>query len=199
MSEAPTGWSGPSWFRGRRRLVMVVAAVLVAIVVGALAIRASGGSRVIRPDLGPGPVRGVRLTEFRPGEGAETCTGVGAELPVVRLVEQVDVERIVVCLGPGRFPGTLPLEPYVLDAASPDGERLLDAWAAAWSLPDEQLPWWQNPDETPCPAIGIIVPASAITVAGVIMRPVPPSSWCQPLPAALDALADIAQAARPAP
>ena len=93
----------------------------------ALAIRASGGSRVIRPDLGPGPVRGVRLTEFRPGEGAETCTGVGAELPVVRLVEQVDVERIVVCLGPGRFAGTLPLEPYVLDAASPDGERLLDA------------------------------------------------------------------------
>lgn len=195
MSETPTGWSGSSSFRGRRPLVLILVALVVVLVV--LTVVSTCSPRVVRPDLGPGPVRGVRLTEFLPDEGDQTCTGVGAELPVVRLVEQVDVQRMVVCLGPGRRAETLPLEPYALEATDPDGEQLLDAWAAAWSLPDEQPAGWRRGDG--CPAIAILVPSSAITVAGVTMRPVPPFGLCQPLSTALSALADIGQAARPVP
>ena len=198
MSVAPTDGSGPRWFSGPRRVLLVLGAVLLLVVGGLWAIGSRSG-RVIRSDLGPGPVRGVRLTEFRPGEGDQTCPGLPADLPVVRLVEQVDVESMSLCLGPGRRADTYPLEPFVLDAASPEGERLLDAFAAAWSLADRPLPWGQNPDEVACPAIAIIYPPSSITVAGVRMRPVPPSNWCQPLEAPLVALEQIAQAARPAP
>ena len=162
------------------------------VLVGVVVVRSCGSSRVVRPDLGPGPVRGVRLTEFRPGEGDQTCTGLAADLPVVRLVEQVDVERMTVCLGPGRRADTFPLEPFVLSAAEPDGERLLDGWAAAWSLPDRAT----RPGG--CPALAISYPPTAITVAGVTLRPVPPMGACQPLEPALAATAEIAQAARPA-
>jgi hypothetical protein len=188
MSETPTDRSGSPWFRGLRPLVFAL--VVLVVVLAVLTVISAGSPRAVRPDRGPGPVRGVRLTEFRPGEGDQTCSAVGADLPVVRLVEQVDLERMVVCLGPGRRVGTLPLEPYALEATDPDGERLLDAWAAAWSLPDER----QN--NGACPAIGVLVPPSAITVAGVTMRPVPPFGPCQPLPLALSTQADIAQAAR---
>ncbi len=195
MSKTPTGWLGSSRFRGRRPLVLILVVLVVVLVVLTLASALS--PRVVRPDRGPGPVRGVRLTEFQPGEGIQTCPQVGTDLPVVRLVEQVDVERMVVCLGPGRRAGTLPLEPYVLEATDPDGERLLDAWAAVWSLPDASPPGWRRSGG--CPAIGVSVPPSAITVAGVTMRPVPPFGPCLPLEPALTALTDIGQAARPAP
>lgn len=172
---------------------MVLILVVLVVVLAVLTVVSAVSPRVVRPDRGPGPVRGVRLTEFLPGEeGYQTCRLVGADLPVVRLVEQVDVERMVVCLGPGRRAGTLPLEPYALEATDPDGERLLDAWAAAWSLPDER----QN--NGGCPAAAAAVPPSAITVAGVTMRPVPPYGPCLPLPQALRSLDDVAQAARPA-
>lgn len=198
MSVAPTNGSGPRWFSGPRRVLLVIGAVLL-LVVGGLWAMSSRSGRLIRTDLGPGPVRGVRLTEFRPGEGDQTCPGLPADLPVVRLVEQVDVERMTLCLGPGRRADTYPLELFVLDAASPEAEQLLDGWAAAWSLPDRPLPWWQNPDEVACPAIAIVYPQSSITVAGVTMRPVPPSNWCQPLEPPLVALEQVAQAARPGP
>ena len=139
MSETPTDRSGSSWFPGRRRLLIALAVVFV-VLVGVVVVRSCGSSRVVRPDLGPGPVRGVRLTEFLPGEGDQTCTGIAAGLPVVRLVEQVNVEQMTVCLGPGRRAETFPLEPFVLSAADPDGERLLDGWAAAWSLTDQRYP-----------------------------------------------------------
>ncbi len=198
MSVAPTDGSGPRWFSGPRRALLVIGAVLVLVVGGLWALDSRSG-RLIHPDLGPGPVPGVRLTEFRPGEGDQTCAGLPADLPVVRLVEQVGVERMTLCLGPGRRADTYPLEPFVLDDTSPDAERLLDAFAAAWSLPDRALPWWQNPGEVACPAIAIVYPQSSITVAGVTLRPVPPSTWCQPLEAPLVALEQVAQAARPAP
>ncbi len=198
MSVAPTGGSGPRWFSGPRRALLVLGAVLVLVVAALWAVDSRSG-RTFHPDLGPGPVRGVRLTEFRPGEGDQTCPGLPADLPVVRLVEQVDVERMTLCLGPGRRADTFPLEPFVLDAASPESEGLLDDWAAAWSLPDRPLPWWQSPDSVVCPAIAIVYPQSSITVAGVTMRPVPPSTWCQPLEPPLVALEQIARAARPAP
>ena len=124
--------------------------------------------------------------------------GVGADLPVVRLVEQVDVERMVVCLGPGRRAGTLPLEPYVLEATDPDGERLLDAWAAVWSLPDAQPPGWRtrrrlSGDRRVVSRLGDHGRRSDDA----------PRTPVRALPAAADAPSspstDIAQAARPAP
>ena len=110
----------------------------------------------------------------------------------MRLVEQVNVEQMTVCLGPGRRAETFPLEPFVLSAADPDGERLLDGWAAAWSLTDRADPTGG------CPALSISYPPTAITVGGITLRVVPPVGACQPLEPALAATAEIAQAARPA-
>jgi hypothetical protein len=196
MPETPTFQSGSFWFRRRRLLLLALVVVVIAVVV--VAVRSTGSARGVRPDLGPGPVRGVRLTEFQPGEGDQSCPGVGADLPVVRLVAQVDVEQLTICLGPGRRADSFPLESFVLDATTDDGARILDAWAAAWSLGDQQVPWWQNPEDVACPTTAFFNAPVAITVDGVTVRPIPPWDACQPLPEALAALDEVTQAARPA-
>jgi hypothetical protein len=196
MGVASTDRSGPRWFSSRGRVVLVFVALLIGTLLAVWAIR-SVGSQPVRPDLGPGPVRGVRLAGPGSGEGMETCRGIPAAAPTVRLVEQVDVETMTVCLGPGRRGNTYPLEPYVLAASDPDGERLLDAWAAAWSRPDRQPAWGE--ESVTCTDVGSSYPALGVTVDGVSVRPVPPLDGCIPLPAALAVLDEITRAARPAP
>lgn len=171
--------------------------MLVAAFAPVVVVRAASADRAVHRDLGPGPVRGVRLTEFVPGEGDLACAGVTADQPVVRLVEQVNVESVTICLGPGRLSATLPVEPYVLMASeSAEAERLLDTWSAAWSLPDRRLRWWQSQDRIACDASPVLLPAVSITVAGVAMRPVPPSDRCHPLDPAVEVMGELSQAAR---